>query len=341
MVSETQHKQHKSIRFIKRVDKDTKPAQAFWMKFNNDWNWSNSAGLAYSLILSIFPILIAFLAILGLTLGNMDSNAYDHVVTQTLNSLSITSSVQDIIKAVLRQLAQQSGILGIIAVVLAIFNGSRLFLFMEGCFDVIYHVKPRNVIAQNVMAVGMLFIFVILIPIMLLASSAPALATILLQKIHLSALLWNGVIVSMSGIVGSLLAAYLLFQTIYIVVPNQKISFKHSWLGAVVAAILLELYLVLFPLYVTYFLRSFSGALSLLILLVFFYYFAMILFLGAEVNAFTMGVRETRYDIATMVHLFTSHLQTEEKEIQEEAAPSHKDEPPKDIQPKEDQARQA
>ena len=51
------------------------------------------------------------------------------------------------------------------------------------------------------------------------------------------------ILFSLSGIAGGLLAGYILFQAIYIIVPNQKISFRNSWLGSVVAAVLLELYL--------------------------------------------------------------------------------------------------
>src|SRR6202047_3600603 len=43
------------------------------------------------------------------------------------------------------------------------------------------------------------------------------------------------------------LVCRLLLEAIYIVVPNQRISFRHSWRGAVVAAVLLQLYLSLFP----------------------------------------------------------------------------------------------
>jgi uncharacterized BrkB/YihY/UPF0761 family membrane protein len=126
-----------------------------------------------------------------------------------------------------------------------------------------------------------------------------------------------------------------LFQVIYIVVPNQRINFHHSWPGAVVAAVLLEIYLALFPFYVGRFLGAFAGALGLLILLIFFYYFALILLLGAEVNAFfAQGVRVTPQDLVTMVHDVTSHLATSEEAVKEQAAATHKDEVPKDIRPK-------
>jgi membrane protein len=58
------------------------------------------------------------------------------------------------------------------------------------------------------------------------------------------------------------------------------------------------LYLALFPLHVTRFLGAFFGAFSLPILLLLFYYFAVLLFLGAEVNAFVQGIRETPTDLS-------------------------------------------
>ena len=43
-------------RAVKTVDKKTKTFQEFWAKFNNDWSWNNAAGLAYNLMMAIFPI---------------------------------------------------------------------------------------------------------------------------------------------------------------------------------------------------------------------------------------------------------------------------------------------
>jgi len=329
-LKQPQSRRHTGKRLRRHVAKDVTPLWQFWIKFNNDWSWNNAAGLAYNLLLSMFPLVIALLAILGLFLGRLDPAAYDATITRIAQIFPAVTSSQSIIKPALKQLTKNSGVLGIFAIVFAIFNGSRLFLFIQGCFDIIYHARPRGIIAQNVVSVVMLLIFVVLIPIMIVASAVPALVVSFLQKTSLGQLPGSGFIVGLSGILGGLISAYILFQVIYIVVPNQKISFRNSWRGSIVAAILLELYLALFPLYVTYFLGSFAGALGLLILLIFFYYFAMILFLGAEVNAFfAEGIHNTPYDLATMVHIVTSHLATNEKDSAEQAAIDHKSEPPK------------
>ena len=61
----------------------------------------------------------------------------------------------------------------------------------------------------------------------------------------------------------------------------------------------------------------------------------MILLLGAEINAFfAEGIRATPDNLPVMAHRLTSHLQTSEKDIQEQAPPSHKQTEPVDIRPR-------
>ncbi len=186
------------------------------------------------------------------------------------------------------------------------------------------------------MALGMLLVFVVLVPLMVFASSIPALVQSLLHATFVNSIPGIGLLFSLIGILVGLLISWVLFVTIYIVVPNQHISFRNSWLGALVAAVALQVYLILFPFYVTHFLANDTGKAGFaLILLFFFYYFAVILLLGAEINAFfAEHVRSTPDNLVVMVHNLTSHLPTSEKEIQEQAPPSHKNEEPKDIRPK-------
>jgi uncharacterized BrkB/YihY/UPF0761 family membrane protein len=73
----------------------------------------------------------------------------------------------------------------------------------------------------------------------------------------------------------------------------------------------------------------------LVILLFFFYYFAVILLLGAEINAFFADdIKATPDNLAAMVHTLTSHFPTVEKEMHEQATPSHKQRKPRDSRPK-------
>ena len=320
----TTHKD-KSSTAVEAASKNVKPFMAFMTKFSNDWSMNLSAALAYNLLMAIIPIAIAALAILGIVLGTLSPSTYANVQSQITSFAPKGISTQGILDSVTRQLSKDSGVLSIIAIVLALFNGSRLFILIEGCFGIVYHIRQRKVIQQNLMALGMLILFIILIPVMVAASAAPTFILSLIQNVGLK-FPGGGFLAYLLGIIGGLIAAYILFQAIYIVVPNQKISFRNSWLGSVVAAVLLQIYLILFPLYVSHFLTGYAASISsIVILLIFFYYFAVIMMLGAEVNAFfAEGITSTPTDLVSMVHITTSHLPKSQPDKEQQAAQSHK-----------------
>src|SRR5579863_5613815 len=71
--SEDRQTAHQDIKKVaKTAEKDVKPLQQFFTKFNNDWVMNFSSALAYNLLMAIFPIAIAVLAILGLVVGNLN-----------------------------------------------------------------------------------------------------------------------------------------------------------------------------------------------------------------------------------------------------------------------------
>jgi YihY family inner membrane protein len=307
----------------------------FINKFNNDWVMNFASGLAFNTLTAIFPILVALIAIFGLVVGG--SAAAQHQLTNGIESVfpqQIRSG--NLLQPVFNSLNKNAGPLLIIAILTALFGGSRLFVTMEGYFDIIYHTLPRNAIKQNIMAFSMLLLFIVIIPIMIFGAALPALVVSLLKATPLNNVPGSGLLFTLIGIVFGLFFAWVFFEAIYIVVPNQHISFRNSWLGAVVAAVGVEIYLILFPFYVAHFMNTYTGTAGFaVILLFFFYYFSVILLLGAEVNAFfAEKIRATPAPIPTMIHEMTSHLQTSEHAIKEQASIDHKNEQPKDILPK-------
>ena len=298
METEAENVLKKAPEPVQTAVKNAKPLLDFWNKFNNDWSWNLSAALAYNLLMAMFPFCTAALAILGLVLGGLSPQQYNTLVNHFIEVFPSATSAQisAILNGASEQLSKANGILWIITIGFAIYYGSRLFVLMENCFGIIYHIRPRTFIAQNVIAIGMLFLFIVLIPVSIGAGALTALVTSLLPG------QFSGGIVNVIQFFAGYLAAYLLFQAIYIIIPNQKIRFRKSWLGAATAALLLQLYVVFFPLYIEHFLSGLAAAIgSVVILLIFFYYFAMILILGAEINAFFAEGVMTTFDLVTIV----------------------------------------
>jgi YihY family inner membrane protein len=317
---------NKKAGLIKDVKKETRPIQKFINKFNNDWVMNFAGIMAYNLMLAIFPIAIALLGIIGLIL-----NGDPTLKTSIINQASKIAGLGTLVTLAADQLRKDAGILLIIAILTSVFGGSRLFVTLEGILDILYRVRPRPVIRQNLIAIGMLILFIILIPIMVAASVIPSLFAVLLTSPTLKSIpvvntltsgFGGGLLVNIVSMAVGLLIAFILFESIYFVVPNQKISWRNSWKGAVTAAVMLEIFLIAFPFYTTHFLKGYAGQIGLIIiLLIFFYYFAVILLLGAEVNAyFSEKVQPLPNDLVTFVSTMGGKLN---RDIPEAEADTH------------------
>ncbi len=335
MATQTQNPTEKakdtaSSNSVKNVEKDVKPFQAFLTKFNNDGSMMFAGVLAYNLMLAMFPIAIALIAILGFTLGRLDPGAVVKIQNQIAGLFpGSQQATQQIIGSAVKQLTNSAGFLGILALITAIIGGSRLFIVIEQFLDLTYHLRPRTLIGQNLVAIGMLLLFVILIPLMVVASSAPALVLSFTNFIPLlkSNTTVATIVSTVGGILSGIIVGFILFEAIYFVMPNQKISWRHSWRGALVGSIALEVYLFAFPFYISHFLKGYAGVIGGgIILLLFFYYFAVILLLGAEINAFfSEHVQPLPNDVITFVSTMAGRVN---KDRPDRESPSHMDAKP-------------
>src|SRR6266567_7691296 len=125
-------------------EKGVKSLQAFWTKFNNDWVMNFAAGLAFNLITAIFPIVIAIIAIAGFIFGSFDPSFQGNLIHSIENVFPQQISSGHILQPALTTLSKNAGFLLFIAVLVAIFGGSRLFVSIEGYFALIYHTRQRD-----------------------------------------------------------------------------------------------------------------------------------------------------------------------------------------------------
>ncbi|HEY7126870.1 MAG TPA: YihY/virulence factor BrkB family protein [Ktedonobacterales bacterium] len=266
----------------------------FWKKVNNDWVFNLSAMLAYNLLMSIFPLLALLLALFGLFLGGLGKAAQDQFIAGLTNG--IPGGGGELIQGALHRLAQGSGVFAIISLVVSAWFGSRLFVAIENCFGIIFRLPSRSFVRQNLIALGMLLIFVVLIPILLAVSALPSfLSTTVVQRLFGPSTATTILLLLISLVVGYIIAT-VLFLTIYMVLPNRSLRIQDAWRGALIAGALLEVYVVAFPFYAAQFLKpdSYGSTAGFAVLiLVFFYYFGVILLLGAEINSFWTGQRQT------------------------------------------------
>ena len=286
----------------------TRPFARFVKKFYNDWSFHLAQALAFSLISAIVPIAILLLAILGGFIGGLDPKASAMLIGHLAKALPGPLSSQEVLKSATDKLTSASGPLALLAIITALYFGSRLFTLMEVCFDIIYRLRPRPQGQKNTVAILMLLVFVVLTPILVLASLVPGQVVSILQNTPINT---NPDLLSkIGGIASSLIFSFLLFETMYVFIPNRRVTttnFKYraraSWLGAITAAIVLQICLILFPIYTRYFMGGYVGQLAfVLIFIAFFYFMALITILGAQVNAFfAEGVPPAERDLITRI----------------------------------------
>ena len=298
---------------VKTGVKGFKSIMGFIDKFNYDWVLSLASGLAFNLMVATIPFLIAILALAGFIFGGLNPTIQEELVQSIQQIFPPPIPSEEVVGLALNTLNNSAGVRGLIAIVMAIVGGSGLFVAMEGQLDIIYQIRTRNIIRQYIMAFGMLLVFVILAPFMLFANSIPTVLHSFAQKTALNQtqIVSSGIGFEILTISVGFIATWVLIEIMYLVVPNQHISFRESWFGALLAAIATQAYLQLFPFYVTHFLSGYTGTVGFAIIFIFFFYFFAVIFLGgAEINAFyAQGKRAIPENMAGLVHAIANETQ--------------------------------
>lgn len=291
------------------IGQKTKPLIGFWTKISNDWIFNLSSMLAYTLLMSAFPILLVLLAIGGFILGNISPGS-EQQLTNTIAGALPGNTGRQLMVNVTHNLNQSSVVLLIVGVVVAFFTGSGLFVTLENSMGVIFKLRGRNPIRQRLMAFGMLALYVVLIPIIILATIIPA---TIARTTGASSNPVGAFFFQVLGVAVSAAVAAILFGAIYVVVPNRPVKILEVWKGTLFASALLVIYDIFFPLYVSAFLHPQNyGSVAgfAVVILIFFYYLGFILLLGAEINSWAAGQHEMAGSIVAVLHEVQAHNTT-------------------------------
>lgn len=282
-------------------------AWEFWQKANNDWIFNLAATLAYNFLVSIIPIALLLLAIAGYFVGNVQpggATALQHALASVFpNHLGAS-----LVGAVAQHLRDSAPIFFILGIGTSLFTGSGLFVGIENCFGVVFRLRGRDLVHLNVMAISMLLLYIVLVPLLFLGSIVPA---AILRAANVGAQgSFGAFLFQAAGVAMTFVVAFVLFGTIYVIVPNMHVHWREALRGTAVASSLLVLYEIAFPIYVSLLLHPGNyGSVAgfLLVILLFFYYLSFILLLGAEVMSWSAGQRRTLSDITGILHEVQAH----------------------------------
>ena len=243
-----------------------------------------AASLAFYTLLSMAPLVVLSISMAGVVMGE------DAVRGKLLNEVGAVIGPQaaGALNAIVTSAEQsQSGTLSSIISLIVLFVGaSGVFGELQYALDTIWGVKPKP--QRGVMGIikERLFSFSLVIGVafVLLVSLLVSAALSAVGKFMADTLPGGAVVWQMVNIAVSLGVITVLFALIYKVVPDVEIRWRDVWVGALVTAVLFNIgkYLLGFYLGRSTVASSYGAAGSVVALVVWVYYSAQIVFVGAE-----------------------------------------------------------
>ena len=253
-------------------------------KFLADRGPNHAVLIAWNILFSIFPIVLAVAAIGGAVLGGAGVTRQD-IETTILTALPSPDGGRQAMSA-LKGAERNSGVLGVLAVVGFFWSASNLFGTLEYSLGEILRAPQRPFLMQKLMSLVMMLMFVVLATVGV--GTAALLAVLSNLPLPPAFLLTHGALAAVLQVLVGLIAGFVLFAGIYYVVPNRRQRFIEVLPGAGFVGVAFVLLAQLFPLYI-----HLSGGFNqygslfafMFVLLTFLYFLALVTVLGAELNS--------------------------------------------------------
>lgn len=245
-----------------------------------------AAALAFYTLLSLAPLLVLAVSIAGLVFGE---EAARGEISGQLGALIGPQAAEAIESIVNHAKTPVSGVIGtVVGVGILLFGASGVFGELQDSLNVVWEVQPkpgrgikgflRDRFFSFTLVLGVAFL--LLVSLVLSAALAAA-GNILSSSLPGGETLWQIV-----NFIFSLAAITVLFALIFKVVPDVTIRWRDVWVGAGITAVLFTLGKLAIGMYLG---RSgiatpYGAAGSVVVLVVWVYYSAQILFFGAELT---------------------------------------------------------
>lgn len=257
-------------------------------RFIDDDCMTMSAALAYYTTFSIAPLLLIIIGIAGLVFGRQ---AVQQEITTQIQGLIGQGAATQVGSMV--QNASEHSSTGLLSTILGfvalLFGATGAFTQLQSSLDRIWRVKPdpqaggiKNFVGQRVLSLGMILAIAFLLMVSLAVSAALSafgswIATMLPQG-------FSGPLLQGVGQIVSLAVIATMFAAMFKVLPDAIIEWRDAWIGAGITAVLFTAGKYLIGIYLGHSstASAYGAAGSLVLIVLWVYYSALILLLGAE-----------------------------------------------------------
>jgi membrane protein len=261
---------------------------AFIKQIASEWSKDSvprlGAALAYYTALSLAPLLVIALSVAALFFGDQAARSQLDEQLGSLVGAEGGKAIQDMIASANQP--KIGGIATVLSIGTLLLGAAGVFGELQSSLNTIWGVKPkegrgiwgflRDRFLSMAMVLGIVFLLLVSLLLNTALSaitkffySAPDAAAIVGQSIDFSV---------------SLVVITLLFALMFKVLPDVKMAWRDVWLGAFVTSLLFNIGKIAIGLYLgrSSMASSYGVAGSFVVLLVWIFYSAQILFLGAE-----------------------------------------------------------
>jgi membrane protein len=251
------------------------------------------AALAYYTVFSMAPLLLIVISVAGLVFGAEAARGEVQSQLQGLMGESGASVVQGLLASV-REPAQSLTATAL-GLVLLLIGATTVFAELQGALDRIWRVGRRDrkgswygLVRARLLSFGMILAVGFLLVVSLLAS---AILGAISRRWESAFGAWQSFIDAGNAAGGFLLVA-VMFALIYKVMPRVRVAWGDVWLGALLAALLFTLGKVLIGAYIgrSGLTSAYGAAGSLVVVLLWVYFSAQILLVGAEFTHAYAGI---------------------------------------------------
>jgi membrane protein len=246
------------------------------------------ASLAYYTLFALSPVLLVATAIAGLVFGAEAVRGEIVGQIQGLVGYQGAQAVQAMLESAARPSASiPATIIGLVTLFL---GATGAFLELQTALNAIWRVKPRpgtnvrDFVVQRLISFGLVVGVGFLLLVSLLVSAGLAgLSRYLGQLLPTLTALWEA-----ANVLVSLFVITLLFAMVYKILPDVRLRWRDVWVGALVTAGFFSVGKQLIGLYLgtSSVGSSYGAAGSVVVLLIWVYYSAQVVLLGAEFTRF-------------------------------------------------------
>jgi len=208
-------------------------AKRAFKEFGKDNGTLMAASVAFYLLLSLVPLALVGIAILGWVLGDTQAQ------TQVFSFLKGYFPAQyEMLKGLVLQVKESRGTIGLVGIGTLILTASGGFNTLETAINIAWNAPNRSFLMSKVFALGMMLVIGTLLVLSLGVTAIVSWAG------HFAALSWlaHSTVAHILALFVSIGVTTTMFTFIYKFFPNVKSEWKPAMLSGVITAVLWELF---------------------------------------------------------------------------------------------------